>query len=84
MEAAALAAVVKIVAEYGVLGLGWVIAGILMWYIKGERTRYQQLVIHIIQHFTKVNIPEQNQELFGEGESTHKSTFQKLVGDAKE
>lgn len=81
MEAAGIAAIVKAVAEYGVLGLGWVVALLMFYYIQVERKRYSELVIHIISHFTKVNLPEQKEALFGEGESKHKDTFTKLLGE---
>lgn len=44
------------VAEAGVFGLGWVAFLWAMMQLRFERTRYQHLVIHIIEYFTKVSI----------------------------
>ena len=76
MEGLSVTAILKIVAEHGVLGIGW-IAWILQ-VINGqvERKRYQALVVHIIQHFTKSH-------LAGDDESDSKvptNTFTKLFG----
>jgi hypothetical protein len=53
-------AIVKAVSEYGVLGLGWLAWLLTMWYLQVERRRYQALVIHIVQYFTKVNLADRS------------------------
>ena len=56
MEISAVATVLKMVGEVGILGLGWVAFIWAMMQLRYERSRYQHLVIHIIEYFTKVNI----------------------------
>jgi hypothetical protein len=80
MDGVSAATIIKVVAQYGVLGLGWVAWILTMFYLQVERKRYQALVIHIIGYFTKVNISEQKDELFSDDESKHRSTFTKLLG----
>lgn len=58
MEAASASAIARGMAEYGILGLGWVLFLFTMLYIRVERKRYQDLVIHIIQYFTKIHMLE--------------------------
>jgi hypothetical protein len=48
--------IAKAVAEYGILGLGWILFIFAMMYIRAERARYQDLVIHIITYFTKIHM----------------------------
>lgn len=74
-------ALVKIVAEYGVLGLGWIAWIFTMFYVRAERARYQALVIHIIQYFTKTKMPTSSELFADDQESKHQSTFAKLLGD---
>ena len=54
-------ALLKIVGEYGVLGLGWVAWILTMFYLQVERKRYQALVIHIVAYFTKVNMAQRHE-----------------------
>lgn len=58
MELAGASAVARGVSEYGILGLGWVLFLFSMFYIRVERRRYQDLVIHIITYFTKIHMAE--------------------------
>lgn len=58
METVSASIVARGVAEYGILGLGWILFLFSMIYIRSERARYQDLVIHIITYFTKVNMLE--------------------------
>lgn len=57
-ETAAAATVARAVSEYGILALGWVLFLFAMFYIRVERRRYQDLVIHIITYFTKIHMTE--------------------------
>lgn len=57
------AIVARAVSEYGILGLGWVLFLFAMFYIRVERRRYQDLVIHIIQYFTKVHMAEGKEDV---------------------
>lgn len=61
MEAGAAAAIGKAVSEYGILGLGWVLFIFMMFREIRERKRYSDLVIHIIQYFTKVRMVENDE-----------------------
>ena len=56
MEPASAGVIFRIVAEYGILGLGWILFLFSMLYIRVERARYQDLVIHIITYFTKIHM----------------------------
>jgi hypothetical protein len=56
MELTSATTILQAVAQYGVLGLGWVAWIFTMFYIQRERKQYQDLVIHIVQYFTKVNL----------------------------
>lgn len=58
MEATTALAVLKIIGDVGVLGLGWVLFFFMMFREVRERRRYSDLVIHIITYFTKVNMVE--------------------------
>lgn len=58
MEPASAAAIGKVVSEYGILGLGWILFVFMMFREVRERKRYSELVIHIIQYFTKVRMVE--------------------------
>jgi hypothetical protein len=42
--------------EAGIFGLGWIGFLWAMMQLKYERARYQTLVVHIIEYFTKVSI----------------------------
>lgn len=81
MGAVETGAILKIVAQYGVLGLGWIAWILTMFYLQLERKRYAALVTHIISHFTKVNLAEINHEESEEltdADTRHKKTFRKL------
>ena len=52
--------VVRAVGEFGILGLGWVLFIFMMFREIRERRRYTDLVIHIIEYFTKINMLERN------------------------
>lgn len=92
MDAASTAAILKIVAQYGVLGLGWVAWILTMFYLQLERKRYAALVTHIIQYFTKVNLSDvdkptrfladddadEDAEGLSKASTRHKKTFRKL------
>lgn len=56
--------VAKAVSAYGILGLGWVLFLFSMYYIRVERRRYQDLVIHIITYFTKIHMAEGRENVF--------------------
>lgn len=56
MDSAFIGAFLKGAGETGVFGLGWVAFLWAMMQLRYERTRYQHLVVHIIQYFTKVNM----------------------------
>ena len=65
----------KFLEIYGPMGLGWVAWIFTMFYLRAERKRYQDLVILIVQYFTKVNMLEKPHEsspldtFFGRGVS---------------
>ena len=44
------------VGEAGIFGLGWLLFFWAMYLLRIERNRYQSLVVHVIQYFTKVNM----------------------------
>lgn len=56
METSIVVAQLKMLGEAGVFGLGWVGFLWAMMQLRFERSRYQQLVIHIIEYFTKASI----------------------------
>lgn len=56
MEGISVSAIARAIAEYGILGLGWILFIFAMLYIRVERGRYQDLVIHIITYFTKIHM----------------------------
>ena len=56
MEMNVVVAVLATLGEAGIFGLGWVAFLWAMMQLRYERSRYQQLVIHIIEYFTKVSI----------------------------
>lgn len=56
MEVLSVGAIVRAIAEYGILALGWILFLFSMLYIRMERARYQDLVIHIITYFTKIHM----------------------------
>jgi hypothetical protein len=51
----------KFIEVYGPLGLGWLAWVFTMFYLRAERKRYQDLVILIVQYFTKVNMLERSE-----------------------
>lgn len=81
-------ALLKSIASYGVLGLGWIAWMLTMVYLQAERKRYQALVIHIIKHFTQVAGSERvtPKELLTDepespkGKDRHRHTFRRLFG----
>ncbi len=77
MDGISAAAILKTVAEYGVLGLGWVAWILTMFYVQTERRRYQALVFHIIQYFMKVPGTRGNDEIPDFG--PHTKTFERLT-----
>lgn len=56
MELALVSRVLGVVGEAGIFALGWVLFFWAMWLLRIERRRYQDLVVHVIQYFTKVNM----------------------------
>lgn len=56
MELALIGRALGAVGEAGVFGLGWPLFFWAMWLLRIERRRYQDLVVHVIQYFTKVNM----------------------------
>ena len=58
MEIGVIAVVIKGVAEFGILGLGWAAWLWTMLYLREERKKNQELVVHIISYFTKVKLAE--------------------------
>lgn len=56
MEVGVATAILSSLGEFGIFGLGWLAFLWAMIQLKHERTRYQHLVVHIIQYFTKINI----------------------------
>ena len=61
MELAAGSKVLSAIAEYGILGLGWILFLFMVFRERVERNRYSDLVIHIIQYFTKVRMVEHDE-----------------------
>lgn len=62
----------KLVGEGGIYGLGWILFIFMMFREVRERKRYSDLVVHIIQYFTKIRMVEHEDssinlpaELFG-------------------
>ena len=73
------ASIAKLVGEGGIYGLGWVLFIFMMFREVRERKRYSDLVIHIIQYFTKIRMVEHDDprmdipaELFNIGGSSPK------------
>lgn len=56
MELALITRIFGGIGEAGIFGLGWGLFLWAMWLLRIERRRYQDLVVHIIQYFTKVNM----------------------------
>lgn len=56
MEVAFLTRFLGDIGEVGIFGLGWALFFWAMWLLRIERKRYQDLVVHIIEYFTKVNM----------------------------
>lgn len=56
MELALVTRIFGGISEAGVFGLGWALFIWAMWLLRIERRRYQDLVVHIIQYFTKINM----------------------------
>lgn len=52
------AQIAKLVGEGGIYGLGWILFLFMMFREVRERKRYSDLVIHIIQYFTKIRMVE--------------------------
>lgn len=69
----------KLVGEGGIYGLGWILFIFMMFREVRERKRYSDLVIHIIQYFTKIRMVEHDEprmdipaELFDVGGASRK------------
>ena len=81
MEAGTLSVILRATAEYGILALGWILFFFAMLYIRVERARYQDLVIHIITYFTKIHMLRTEEDdlsvfppdLFPGGKGTNRS-----------
>lgn len=58
MDGVSLAAILRLIGEGGIYGLGWLLFLYMMLREIRERKRYSDLVIHIISYFTKVNMVE--------------------------
>lgn len=63
METAWLARAANSVAAYGILGMGWLLYFFSLFYIRVERRRYQDLVLHIIAYFTKIHMAEGHEDV---------------------
>lgn len=59
--------------DVGIYGLGWLGFFWAMMQLRHERARYQNLVIHIIQHFTKVSLLQdlENENSVSDDGDTH-------------
>ena len=53
--------IAKLVGEGGVYGLGWILFIFMMFREVRERRRYSDLVVHIIQYFTKIRMVEHDE-----------------------
>lgn len=88
MDGAGFAAILRIIGEGGVYGLGWLLFFYMMLREIRERKRYSDLVIHIISYFTKVNMVERQiddgpiipPELFGVTNRSRKRTARQRLG----
>lgn len=49
-------------AEYGILGLGWVLFIYMMIERRFERQKYAELVVYIVTYFTKVRLLDGSHE----------------------
>jgi hypothetical protein len=58
MEGFDVGAIMRLIGEGGIYGLGWLLFLYMMVREIRERKRYSDLVIHIISYFTKVNMVE--------------------------
>lgn len=58
MDGFDLGAILRVIGEGGIYGLGWLLFLYMMVREIRERKRYSDLVIHIISYFTKVNMVE--------------------------
>lgn len=58
METGVAAIMARGFAEYGVLAVGWIAWLWTMLYVRYERKRYQELVVHIVEYFTKTRLVE--------------------------
>jgi hypothetical protein len=61
MDGISAASVAKLVGEGGIFGLGWILFIFMMFREVRERKRYSDLVIHIIQYFTKIRMVERDE-----------------------
>ena len=84
MELALVTRVLGGVGEAGIFGLGWLLFFWAMYLLRIERNRYQSLVVHVIEYFTKVNMiqgteddPDAIHTLFG------KSTRRRNDGETR-
>lgn len=60
MDGVSFAAILRLLGEGGIYGLGWLLFLYMMVREIRERKRYSDLVIHIISYFTKVNMIERH------------------------
>ncbi len=61
MDGLTAGSIAKLVGEGGIYGLGWILFIFMMFRELRERKRYSDLVIHIIQYFTKIRMVEQDE-----------------------
>ena len=88
MDGAGFAAILRLIGEGGIYGLGWLLFFYMMLREIRERKRYSDLVIHIISYFTKVNMVERQiddapiipAELFGVSTRRSKRTSRQRLG----
>jgi len=88
MDGVSLGAILRLLGEGGIYGLGWLLFLYMMVREIRERKRYSDLVIHIISYFTKVNMVERQTddaplipaELFGVSNRGRKRTVRRRIG----
>lgn len=88
MEGFDVGAILRVIGEGGIYGLGWLLFLYMMVREIRERKRYSDLVIHIISYFTKVNMVERHtddapiipSELFGIPSRRSKRTTRQRLG----
>lgn len=63
----------SVLGETGIFGLGWIGFLWAMMQLKYERARYQTLVVHIIEYFTKVSILKEIEDDSEQGASQRRA-----------